>query len=439
MDKQNLRLSVEDAIKMATDLHKNGEFVESEMLYRDILKAVPQHPDVHHFLGVLLHQTGDSDAAVESIRHSLELAPDHPDALNNLGNILRETGRLEDAESTYRQVLKFAPKHADTLVNLGTILRRLKQHDEAIATLKSALDVDPDHANAYHNLGNIYFDLERVDDALEAFQKCDELEPDNSKTTKEIARLLYLSGREDDAIEIMEKLLDKYPDDAVARHSLAAYSGRDVPERASDDFVRDTFNSFSMSFDEVLGRLDYKAPEIVADAVKKLRQDSDGKCTLLDIGCGTGLCGKLVRPVVTKLMGVDLAPGMLRKAQLLGVYDMLEEAELTEYMSSREDSFDIVTCVDTFVYFGELGDAIDAAAKALRPSGHFLFTVERHLDDECEAGFWLRHHGRYSHSSSYIEQLLSAAGFRIVSIEDADLRKERGKPVAGMLAVAEKL
>ena len=438
MYEQNLRLSVEDAIDLAMELHKNGEFVESGQLYRDILKAVPEHPDVHHFLGVLLHQTGDSESAIESIRHSLEIVPDHPDALNNLGNIYREIGRLEDAEEIYRKVLKISPDHADTLVNLGTILRSLKQHDAAIESIEKAIASDPEHADAYHNLGNVYFDLNRVNDALDAYRKSDKLQPDNTRSAEAIARLLYVSGRKDEAIEVIEDLIRKFPDDAIARHTLAAYTGVAVPKRASDDYVRDTFNSFSLSFDEVLARLDYKAPQIVADAVGEIRAGATKKCELLDIGCGTGLCGKLVRPVVDKLKGVDLSPGMLRKAQLLDVYDMLEEAELTEYMLRNCERFDLVICVDTFVYFGDLADAIGAAYGALRPDSHLVFTVERHAEDEHDGDFWLRHHGRYSHGRSYLDRLLTRTGFEVQKLEAVVLRKEQGKPVEGTLAVARK-
>lgn len=437
-DEQHLRLSISDAVKFATDLHRNGELVESEILYRDILKAEPDHPDVHHFLGVLLHQNGDSDAAIASIRRALEIVPHYPDALNNLGNVFRETGRLEDAEKSYRKVLETSPEHADTLVNLGTILRRLKKFEEAIETIQSALKVDPEHAKAYQNLGNAYFSLGRIEEALDAYRKFEEFEPDNSKSRKEIARVMYLSGRQDEAIEIMRRLVERYPDDEVVRHSLAAYTGAQVPSRASDDYIRDTFNGFSRCFDEVLARLDYKAPELVADAVKDLAQRADTPLSLLDIGCGTGLCGKLVRPDVDKLTGVDLSPGMLRKAQLLGVYDMLEEAELCEYMAAHAEEFDVVTCVDTFVYFGELAEAFQAMSGSLRSGGQCVFTVERHLEDEQTDGYWLQHHGRYSHSHDYIEEELLTAGFSLVSKQEVVLRKENGKPVNGLLTVAKK-
>ena len=46
-----------------------------------------------------------------------------------------------------------------------------------------------------------------------------------------------------------------------------------------------------------------------------------GSRTALDLGCGTGLCGPLVKPRVERLDGVDLSGAMLDRARATGVYD----------------------------------------------------------------------------------------------------------------------
>ena len=60
------------------------------------------------------------------------------------------------------------------------------------------------------------------------------------------------------------------PDDPIARHMLAACSGRDVPPRASDAFVETTFDSFAASFDAKLAKLPYRAPALVAEMLAEL-------------------------------------------------------------------------------------------------------------------------------------------------------------------------
>jgi len=432
-------MTVDNAISTAMQLHKQGELLEARTLYNDILRAVPEHPDALHYLGVAMHQLGDSEEGIVYIQRSLESAPGHPDALNNLGNVYREIGRYEDSEASYKKVLEIAPDHADTLVNLGIILRGLKRPEEALAMIEQALVIDPEHAKAHHNLGNVYRDLERYDEALTAYGRSETLDPLDGDSARAIAKLLNSQGRHDEAVKVLKSLIETKPDDALAVHQLAACTGQEVPKRATDQYICQMFDHYAASFDESLARLKYKAPTLVGARVIKQFGGSDQKYRVLDIGCGTGLCGPLVKPISDRLVGVDLSRNMLQRAEKRGVYDQLEEAELSAYMNTEEAAFDVVICVDTFVYFGDLGDGLRAASHTLRTGGWLFFTVEQHEPEEHDNNYWLQLHGRYSHSKRYVRRTLEDAGFDVGELDDVILRTERGNPVDGILAIAQKV
>jgi predicted TPR repeat methyltransferase len=116
-------------------------------------------------------------------------------------------------------------------------------------------------------------------------------------------------------------------------------------------------------------------PELVTEA---LREDGlrPGGLDILDAGCGTGLCGALLRPFANRLHGVDLSPGMLEKARADGHYDALIECELTAFMDARPQHYDVIACADTLCYFGDLHSVVKAAGVALRMAGRFAFSVE---------------------------------------------------------------
>jgi predicted TPR repeat methyltransferase len=366
------------------------------------------------------------------------MAPDNPAAINNLGNILREVGRLEEAEAAYRKVLAFAPEHPSTLVNLGIILREKGQLEKALEVLEKALELEPENAAAYHNLGNVYRRLDRIDDAVRAFRRAGELSTTDEKATLAMANVLFKAARVKEARSALENMLRKYPGHASATHLLAAFTGENVPARASDRYVRQLFDTFAPSFDETLSRLNYRAPRLLANKVAETLGSSGGKYRVLDIGCGTGLCGPLVKPLAGTLTGVDLSAGMLKKAKARGVYDRLEEAELTEFMQSAHKDFDVIICVDTFVYFGDLDDALQAAGEALSDHGWIFFTVERHKEKECTDGHRLQYHGRYSHRKAYIAETLARAGFEVRELGGVTLRNEEKEPVKGFLVVAQR-
>jgi predicted TPR repeat methyltransferase len=431
------KVSVEDAVRMAVEVHQRGLVDEAMTLYKSILDVVPDHIDALHFLGVANHQLGNSEAGIELINKSLKISPNQPSALNNLGNINKELGNVEEAETAYRRVLELAPDHVETLSNLAVILRLQKKTEAAHALLKKALKIDPKHSDSYHNLGNIYRDLKRNDDALIAYRKSVEFRPDNEKSSKSIAKLLFESGRKKECLEVLKRLLLRNPEDAVAAHMLVAYGGGPSPERASDDYVRQAFDDFAVSFDSVLEGLEYAAPKLVAECLRREMKDRSG-LRIVDLGCGTGLLGPLVRPIASSLIGVDLSEKMLAQAEKRAVYDEVIASELTQYLRESDLPIDVLTCVDTLVYFGALEEFSVAANRALQPGGWLFFSVESHDADARPQGYILHPHGRYSHSRGYVEDALLAAGLQPVAIDDVVLRLEREEPVKGMIVAAQK-
>jgi predicted TPR repeat methyltransferase len=159
---------------------------------------------------------------------------------------------------------------------------------------------------------------------------------------------------------------------------------------------------------------------------------------ILDAGCGTGLCGPKLRPYACRLSGVDLSPGMLEKARARDCYDELVCAELTAFLHNPPGTYDVIACVDTLCYFGDLGAVLQHAAGALRRDGRLIFTVESSDDDDA-ADFQLEYSGRYSHREDYLHRALEAAGFAVDSMQPAHLRLEGGHPVQGRVVSVRKI
>jgi predicted TPR repeat methyltransferase len=263
------------------------------------------------------------------------------------------------------------------------------------------------------------------------------LRPKHREARKLLALAHCTLGEIDEAITIFNEWLDEEPENPIARHMLAACTGRDVPARASDGFVEQTFDSFAASFESKLERLAYRAPALIAAALKASDDEPSKRLDVLDAGCGTGLCGTLVAPYARRLVGVDLSDGMLAQAKEKAVYDELVKTELTEYLRDTREAFDLIISADTLVYFGDLEQILFAAAGALRPKGLFIFTLEHAVTAGAGVDYRLEWHGRYSHTSAYVERLLARAGLR-VEIGCAELRMESGRPVAGLVVRAMK-
>jgi predicted TPR repeat methyltransferase len=437
------RVAVTPATALAIGIrfHQAARLQEAESIYKTLLGVNPDQPDVLHFLGVLSHQLGRSDEAIDLIRRAIARAPDYADAHNNLGNVLKELERQEEAAECYRTVISLKPDHTEAYNNLGNVLRRQGMIAEAIAAYETAIRLKPDCPDAYQNLGNALKGIGRLDEAVSAYSKAIALRPSDGTAYmlyRNLGHALYRSGQSEKAVRVIREWLMREPDNPFAQHLLAAFSGQGVPERASDEYVRRLFDEYAVTFEESLRELKYRAPELIGSAIANELAPAGGDLDVLDAGCGTGLCAPLLRPYARRLVGVDLSPKMVTKAQARGLYDEILTAELTGFLEQRTDEYDVIVSADTLVYFGVLESVCAAAACALRPGGRVLFTLERAQESDAPRGFRLHPHGRYSHTEGYVQRALAVAGLQVGSIVEASLRLEAAEPVAGIVVVARK-
>src|SRR5882724_795223 len=329
-------LTVEQAIQLALSQQRRGRLDAAEEIYGRVLAAAPHNVDALHFLGLCRHHRGEHEEGIALVERSLALAPDNADARSNLGNMLAARGRLGEAEAAYRQALALSPEHVNAHANLGSVLRRRGDLAGAEAALRRAIELAPQHAEAHHNLANVLRDADRDDEALEAFARALALRPYDGEVYRGAGAVLYAKGRVAEALAIYRRWLEVEPNSSSARHMIAACSGEvdgGAPQRASDEFVRQTFDGFADGFDQILARLEYRAPGLVADAVRAAVGEPAAALDALDAGVGTGWCGPSLRPYARRLVGVDLSPDMLnkareRKADDRPIYDELVEGEL---------------------------------------------------------------------------------------------------------------
>ena len=358
---------------------------------------------------------------------------------NNLGNVLKESGHPDQARDAYERALALHPNHIDALTNLGALARAAGRATDAIELYQRVLELSPDHVEAHHNLGNALFDLGRYEEALQPFRRALLLRPYEGSSYMRVAAALNATGHTAEAADLYAKWLVLEPENPMPAHLLAACTGKDIPSRASNAFVQRTFDRFAASFDTVLAHLDYKAPVLVEKAIAEVLGVPGGALSVLDAGCGTGLAGPLLRPYAARLVGVDLSEEMLVHAVRRETYDQVVQAELTAHLGRSAEAYDLIACIDTLVYFGDLVAVAQGFAHALTRSGHVAFSLEQAEPEPAPLGFRLNPHGRYSHGRSYVDQTLTEAGFEVRMIREAQLRLEAAKPVEGWIVMARKI
>jgi predicted TPR repeat methyltransferase len=243
------------------------------------------------------------------------------------------------------------------------------------------------------------------------------------------------------ALAAFEKARNSDPEDYHgARLQLARLGSGDASPAMSGAYIRRLFDQYAGRYDAALtGRLAYRGPAILRDAVEKARQPADTGPrfrSALDLGCGTGLGGDAFRPLVDWLVGVDLSPAMAAQAAAKGLYDRLVTADLTDFLADeagKAAKYHLVLAADVFVYVNDLAPIIAAVARVLAPGGIVAFTVETHAGD----GVKLLPTLRYAHGEAYIRRTLETSGLTVAHLSEAAVRSEKAMPVEGLVVVAQ--
>jgi predicted TPR repeat methyltransferase len=262
------------------------------------------------------------------------------------------------------------------------------------------------------------------------------LAPGCAEAYELLGKLLYRDGRSDEAAALYRRWHEAMPAHPVARHMFAATSGLQTPPRASDEFLLNVYDRAAETFDTALATLGYRAPQLLFEATTELLGAAAARLDVLDLGCGTGLCGEWLRAVSARLTGVDLSQAMLDKARRRDCYDELVCEEIMSYARRRAAMFDLIFAADVFCYFGDLEPVFSRIAGLLRHSGSFVFSVEELSAQGDGPQAVLLEHGRYAHSLESVSGALRASGLLVEVVRGDMLRFERGAPVTGLIVVA---
>lgn len=413
-----------------------------------------RHPDDAegmHFQGILRHAQGRGDEALALLHRALTSAPHDAGHWNNYANVLLEQQHIDDATQAYETSVRIAgddPSAAHALNNLSTVHRRGHRLSDAESCARRAVALNPNDGDAWYNLSLALMAQGRVQDGLHANSMAITRWPRHTQSRDQVIRALVLLGEREQAAKLYREWLVEDPNNPVAHHQLAACQGDQAPERASDAYVEHVFDAFAASFDAKLAALDYRAPALLHESLQRhLQGVAAHTLRVVDLGCGTGLMGPLLRPWAASLAGCDLSVGMLARAKQRGHYDALHKAELTHYLRAQPQRFELCVSADTLCYLGDLGPVHRAAALALCAGGWLAYTVEALAEpvsastDDANAtssghGWALRSSGRYAHSGAQLDQWVHEAGLELVERCACTLRQEAGAPMQGWLVVA---
>ncbi len=368
--------------------------------------------------GELSLDLGFKASAHEYFCRALEFNPQSVTALINLAN--NETDEHK-AEQMYQKALDIAPDNVEAHINLADLFHRQGRLHEALEEYRQAVIRAPERAEISNNLGVIQKNFGEYEEALGLFFNALTKQPEKKEYALNAAETLirFYEKDADKARKIAANWLRQMPTNAFAEHLNAAFNREKKTETA--DYARELFDLFAEGYEDVMNKIEYRLPQEIAE---RLNQP---KGSIIDLGCGTGLIGQILKNQENTLIGVDISPAMLEQAKKKGVYDTLIEENIEKYCR-RLPPADWVIAADVFGYIGSPEEIIAAVFPR-----RFCFSV---AVTSGKDDYILMPNGRYRHHPAYIKKLLQKAGYSDIMEHKTELRQENGHPVEGIIFIA---
>lgn len=379
---------------------KSHRLRQAEDVFASIVTVLPEHLGARFQLASVHMLARQFDVAAREFAAITHDFPEHAESHTNLGSCYLELGRLEAARGAYEAALACDPADHQAKFNLGVIQAAMGDVNAAIATYQQLLQTNPDHSEAHINLGALYTRLRQPERARQHYREANRLRPH----------------------------------DPVIVHALAVLNKDPSITAMPPSYARALFDGAALTYDhQLMQGLHYAVPETLDQVLRGLALPPGDA---LDLGCGTGLCGAVMRPYAKRLVGVDVSPNMLAVAKQKGMYDALHEADIDDTLALLENAYDVIVAGDVFVYLGELTSVLKGCHRALRAGGYLLFTVE--TGDTEGQPYALQDTGRFRHEAAQLTQLAGDIGFEERSALPLVLREQAGVPVSGRLFVWQK-
>ncbi len=420
---------------LGTVYYAQENYQEAAKYYQYAIEKKSDYIEAYYNLGLALTQLNKVHEAISSYQTLMSYSPDHAAAHFQIARLLLEQNKLSEAENYFHLLEKNYPYHFETQMNLA--LCYLKQGALKLAKehFLKALALNKTDAEILFNLGVVCMQLGDLDGAIQYYQRTLQLQPDYFAAHNNLGVVFLAKPHLAFALHHFREALHLQPENIAIKHTVNMLSQDKHLHTSPPEYIQNLFDTYADHYEShLLQHLDYKIPELLLQAIKSVSPSPLQFNTIVDVGCGTGLCGVLFKPFTKKLIGIDLSENMLAIAATKNIYDELIKTDASSYLERSQHQFDLIIAGDVFVYTGELKSVTTAAYHALCIDSLFAFNTEITNDSE----YVMNQSGRFSHSKTYLENLAETLGFKVLYYKKVITRTQNHLPVDGHLFVWQK-
>lgn len=471
-----------------------NEYKKALYHYKEALHADPGFTLAHLNLGILLFKNQEIDASVTQFNNVLAIDECNLTAGFYLGLINLAQENLPKSLDFFQEVLQVNPEHVESLVNIGVILLKQNKQQLAIDYFTRALALDENnlearnnlaatfiHNDRYENALKYYFELlkedpknleylyntgvaqmglGRIDDAVNMFKQVLSIDNKHFGALSNLAAIKMRNRDKCGALELLQKALAVEPNNKTTKFMLQALSQESV--ETCKEYAADLFNHYALYYDKHMQEtLEYKLPQKLWEILHKFHLNNSNNIAnfsdgldlelnaskpvaenaniifqqTLDLGCGTGLCGNVLKYFSKYLTGVDISEKMLAIAATKEVYEELKTQDILEFLQNDTHTYDLIVCLDVLPYFGSLHQLFNYISARLSHNGIFIFSTEISENTDWS----IQESMRFKHAPQYILNLCKENNLIIEYKERVRARKQDNIDLEEMVYVCRRV
>ena len=181
--------------------------------FRRLVRDVPDHPDGHAGMGIVLLWSVEERKAIDCFETALRLGDRRPETRLHMGSAYKMLGMHDEAMGCYRDALALDPGSAVVHAQIACAHLARQMHAEAADSADRALRIDPDFPDAKTVKGIALAGLGNVREGGEIAAGAAKDDPGSASAALGLAYTVLAEGDAEGALELIDDMQGSEPED----------------------------------------------------------------------------------------------------------------------------------------------------------------------------------------------------------------------------------
>ncbi len=278
------------------------------------------------------------------------------------------------------------------------------------------------------DLGIYHLREGNINDAIFRFHLVLLLDKDNIPAMYNMARAYIAKDKETKASYYISKCLELSPHNVEALFLKRIFDKKTQVSEVPISIIKSYYNNFAATYDAEFNiEKGFFAPEDLLTIASKFVKSPKN---ILDLGCGTGSLGFLLKGKYgnAELVGVEISEKMIKilqekQSKTSNSYHLVVENDMWEFLLKTKKKFDLIVANLSLHYHADIEKSLKMIKQCLEPNGIFVFSVEKSNTPEQIA--LNMGNENFCFSAKYIKTAIENSKMRFLDQTETSIKNDR--------------